>query len=118
MTYHIRMDMNSGGLPGGELVKEARLRSGLSQHALARRLGTSQPVIARWESGRRSPSVDALVRAVRACGLDVSMSIGTYDTEHELLIRQNLRLTPGERLDRMIESRRGIDDLVKSARRK
>ena len=103
---------------GGELIREARLRSGLSQQELADRLGTSQPVIARWESGRRSPTVDALVRAVRACGLDVGMSIGTYDSEHELLIRQNLLLTPAERLDKMIESKQGMEELVRSVRRK
>lgn len=102
---------------GGELIKEARLRSGLSQQELAQRLSTSQPVIARWESGRRSPTVEALVRAVRACGLDVAMSIGAYDSEHELLIRQNLLLSPAERLDKMIESQRGVEELLKSVRR-
>src|SRR5918998_1215062 len=36
----------------GELIKERRLRHGLSQRRLAHRAGTSQSAIARIESGR------------------------------------------------------------------
>ena len=96
------------------MIREARLRSKLTQQDLADRLGTSQSVIARWESGHRSPTVETLLRAVRACGLDVSMSVVGYDRDHERMIRQNLALSPGARLDKMIKDRRGIEDLVSS----
>ncbi len=99
---------------GGELIKEARLRSGLTQQELADRLGTSQSVITRWEAGHRSPTVETLRRAVRACGFDVSMSVAGYDRDHELMIRRNLGLSPGARLDKMVEDRRGIEDLMSS----
>jgi len=101
---------------GGELVREARLRAGLTQQDLAERLGTSQSVIARWESGRRSPSVETMVRAVRACGLDVAMSVTAYDHDHERLIRGNLRLSPAERLEKMVEDLRGLEELVGSSK--
>lgn len=97
---------------GGGMIREARLRSGLTQQELAERLGTTQSVVARWEAGHRSPTVEAMVRAVRACGLDVSMSLGAYDTEHELLIRQNLRMGPAERLNKMTQERSGLQDLA------
>jgi len=42
-----------------ELVK-ARLRAGLSQAELARRMGTSQSAIARLESGQTLPSTKTL----------------------------------------------------------
>ncbi len=99
---------------GGRLIREARLRGGLTQQELADLMGTSQPVIARWESGRRSPTVDTLLRAVRACGLDLSMSIVTPDLEHERHLRRNLRRSPEERLDRMVLDRRGVEDLLES----
>jgi transcriptional regulator with XRE-family HTH domain len=101
---------------GGELIREARLRSGLTQQDLADRLGTSQSVIARWESGRRSPTVETLLRAVRSCGLDLSMSVVSYDHDHELMIRRNLTLPPGARLDKLVEDRKGIQELVSPSR--
>ena len=96
------------------MIREARLRSGLTQEDLAERLGTSQSVITRWESGQRSPTVETLVRAVRACGLELSMSVASYDHDHELMIRQNLALSPEARLDKLVEDRKGIQELLSS----
>ena len=50
-----------------ELVK-ARLRAGLSQAELARRMGTSQSAIARLESGQTLPSTKTLLRYAQATG--------------------------------------------------
>jgi predicted nucleotidyltransferase/DNA-binding XRE family transcriptional regulator len=50
------------------LIRDARLAAGLSQAELARRSGTSQPAIARYESGTSSPSVVTLDRVLRAAG--------------------------------------------------
>jgi ribosome-binding protein aMBF1 (putative translation factor) len=50
-----------------ELVK-ARLRAGLSQAELARRMGTSQSTIARLESGQTLPSTKTLLRYAEATG--------------------------------------------------
>lgn len=50
------------------LIREARLRSGLTQMELAEQAQTSQTVIARLESGtdQRTPSLDLLNRIARA----------------------------------------------------
>jgi ribosome-binding protein aMBF1 (putative translation factor) len=50
-----------------ELVK-ARLRAGLSQAELARRMGTSQSAVARLESGQTLPSTKTLLRYADATG--------------------------------------------------
>ncbi len=105
-------------MKGGELIREARKRMGLSQRELAERLGTTQAVIARWESGRMSPSFERVVEAIRACGLDLSVRITRPDHEHALLLEENLRLTPEERLERFTSSRSAIDDLVAKVQRK
>ena len=100
---------------GGEIIREARLRAGLSQQDLADRLGTSQSVIARWEKGHRSPTVETMLRAVRACGLDVSMSVAAYDHDHELLMQRNLALSPDHRLGKMVGDRQGLEELIGAA---
>jgi transcriptional regulator with XRE-family HTH domain len=102
-------------LRGGEIIREARLRAGLSQQDLADRLGTSQSVIARWEKGHRSPTVETMLRAVRACGFDVSMSVVGYDHDHELLMQRNLALSPTDRLDKMVGDQQGLEALLGSA---
>jgi ribosome-binding protein aMBF1 (putative translation factor) len=51
-----------------ELFYETRVAAGLSQTELARRMGTSQPVIARIEGGASTPTVDMLDRLARATG--------------------------------------------------
>lgn len=99
------------------MIREARRRAGMSQRELAEDLGTTQSVVARWETGVRSPTVETLLRAVRACGFDLAMSLARPDPDHELSLRENRRLSPAERLDRMVEQLRGLDDLVRHARR-
>lgn len=47
---------------------EARMRAGLSQNQLARRMKTSQSYVARIEGGRVRPSTAALERFARATG--------------------------------------------------
>jgi len=39
------------------LIREARLRAGLTQQQLADRTGRERSVIARWEQGAVSPSI-------------------------------------------------------------
>lgn len=97
---------------GGEIIREARRRAGLSQQDLAERLGTTQSVVTRWETGRRSPTFETVVRAVRACGLELSVTLGAPDPDHDLFIRENRRLTPAERLQRMTAQRAGLEELV------
>ena len=50
----------------GDLIREARLRAGLTQYELAKRSGRERSVIARWEQGSVAPRVETLVELVRA----------------------------------------------------
>ncbi len=49
-------------------VMEVRNRAGLTQAELARKMGTTQPVVARLESGRSRPSMRTLERLAEATG--------------------------------------------------
>lgn len=50
------------------LIRAVRRRQGLTQADLARRAGTSQPVISAYENGRRDPTVQMLRKLVEAGG--------------------------------------------------
>ena len=49
-------------------IIEARIRAKLSQKQLARRMRTTQPMIARMESGRQPPSTATLLKFAKATG--------------------------------------------------
>jgi transcriptional regulator with XRE-family HTH domain len=52
------------------VVLNLRRTAGLTQTELARAAGTSQPTIAAYESGRKSPTLNTLSRIARAAGLE------------------------------------------------
>jgi transcriptional regulator with XRE-family HTH domain len=54
------------------LIRTVRRRRGLTQSALARAAGTSQPVISAYEAGRRDPTHGTLRRLIAAAGEEVS----------------------------------------------
>jgi transcriptional regulator with XRE-family HTH domain len=85
---------------GNDFVREARKRAGLTQRELAERAGTTQSAIARIETGRSTPSYDAVLRLVRLCDLDLDVMLVERD-HSDWWQAQDLRdLTPQERLDR------------------
>jgi len=55
-------------------VARARMRAGLSQAQLARRMKTTQSTIARLESGRGKPSTRTLSRFAKATGHRLKIS--------------------------------------------
>jgi len=57
-----------------ELI-QARERAGLSQAEVARRMGTTQSVVARLESGRSLPSTKTLLRFAQATGSKVQVRL-------------------------------------------
>ena len=53
---------------------EARLDAGLTQCAMAQRLGVKQSALARWEAGDTMPTLDTLFRLARALNLEFSIT--------------------------------------------
>lgn len=86
-----------GHMVSGELIKEARLRAGLTQRDLGARLGKAQSVIARWERNDVSPSLETLREIIRACGFDLTFFMSKFDDSNVTIIDQHLRMTPAER---------------------
>jgi transcriptional regulator with XRE-family HTH domain len=81
------------------VLREMRRAAGLSQRDLARRAGTSQPAIARYERGVATPSWETLQRLAAACGRWLRMSTGMLPEQHDVELAETLlELTPEERM--------------------
>lgn len=89
------------------LIREARLRAGLSQQDLAAKSGKDRTVIARWEQGVVAPSIDTLVELLRSCGYDIPLELVPYDPDADERIREIQMLSPERRVDRLVERRGG-----------
>jgi transcriptional regulator with XRE-family HTH domain len=92
-----------GAVKSAALLREARLRAGLSQHELAARSGKERTVIARWEHGAVSPSFDTVIELVRACGFDLPLELAPYDPTGDERIAELQMLSPERRLERLLD---------------
>src|SRR3954451_23646261 len=100
---------------GGELVREARKRAGLTQKQLADRASTTQSAIARLESGRTSPSLEQVERLLRLCGFQLIVELAPCHDPDIVQAEARLRLTPEQRTASMqagIKPARELRDAV------
>jgi transcriptional regulator with XRE-family HTH domain len=93
----------------GTLIREARLRAGLSQVELAVRSGKNRAQLARWERDVVQPSLETLREVLQACGFDLELSLIPYeaDTQHDRRLEKTLLRSPQERLQGMLKRRAG-----------
>ena len=68
----------------GYVILVAREVSGLSQRKLATRMETSQPSVAKLETGSRMPTVRTLMRAAAAAGLELVVGLRDPDSDPPL----------------------------------
>lgn len=86
------------------LIREARLRAGLTQTELAERTGRDRSVIARWEQAAVAPSIDTLIELVRACGFDLPLELVPLERDDEERLGRNLMLSPERRVRRLLST--------------
>ncbi len=85
-------------MTSADLLRGARLRAGLTQDELGRAVGRTQSAIARWERGRVQPSLETLRELIRACGLELTFGLATYDDSYDPYINGLLDMAPDERV--------------------
>lgn len=90
---------------GGELIREARLRAGLTQKGLSELTGRERSVIARWEQGAISPPIDSLMEIIHACGFDLPLALVPVDESADHELREALLETPSERVEWLLRAR-------------
>jgi transcriptional regulator with XRE-family HTH domain len=92
---------------GGELIRIARRRAGITQAELAARFHTTQSTVARWESGGQEPAFSVVLGACRAAGFEAMVGLGTADDHDRVLAARQLTLPVAARVMRLC--RAGFD---------
>ncbi|MET0305929.1 MAG: helix-turn-helix transcriptional regulator [Solirubrobacterales bacterium] len=83
----------------GELIRTTRLRRGLSQARLARRVGTRQSAVSRLEADEVSPSAETLDLWLRAMGECLELGAVSPHRDYDPLHRKAAAdRSPAERL--------------------
>ena len=59
----------------GEQLKDERLKAGLTQEALAKKIGTKKSFISRVEKGRADIQLSTLVKVFRGVGREISVRL-------------------------------------------
>ena len=85
-------------MDAARLLRHARARSGLSQRALAGRVGISQPMISAIERGLQDPRLGTLDKLLRACGHEVDLVLRGGEGVDRTQFIPMLRMTPRQRL--------------------
>jgi transcriptional regulator with XRE-family HTH domain len=65
-----------------------RVEHGLSQTALAKRLGMKQPAVARLEAGEVTPSIETLQRLVPVLDTEIVIDLAPPEREPKLVTRR------------------------------
>jgi transcriptional regulator with XRE-family HTH domain len=94
-----------GSMRSAALIREARLRAGLTQYQLAERSGRERSVIARWEQGAVSPSLESLLEVIQACGFDLPLELVPREHRQGERLEKNTLLSPERRVQRFLQSR-------------
>jgi uncharacterized protein len=71
-------------MTAAQIIREARLKAGLTQTELAARLGRERAQVARWEIGGQEPSFENLRSVVEACGFSLRIEIAEREASPAL----------------------------------
>lgn len=59
----------------GSLIRAMRLRAGMTQESLAKRLGISRPAIPNMEAGKQNIYLHHLIRTADSCGFEIKLKV-------------------------------------------
>lgn len=93
-----------------KILRRAREKAGLSQRRLAERAGTTQPVIAGYESGANSPTVRTLNKLLAAMDLQLRVTIEPLLADVDARLDEALASTPMVPVERLQLLAKTLDD--------
>lgn len=93
-----------------QTIRQARFDADLSQVGLAALAGTSQPALARYETGTSLPTLPTLERLLAACGRDLEIRASPSRPSHRV---SSVRGRLGPHADRLRRRRRRLLDAAR-----
>ncbi len=87
---------------GADLIREARTRAGLTQDELSELSGRPRSLIARWEQGSVSPSIDNFLEIIEVCGFELPLVLVERDSTLDGRLDKNRQLSPERRARRLL----------------
>jgi transcriptional regulator with XRE-family HTH domain len=92
-------------LTAAQIIREARLKAGLTQSQVAERLGRERAQVARWEIGGQEPSFENVVAVVEACGFTLSVEIAQRvdDPALDSELSESVLQAPQQRVQALME---------------
>lgn len=92
-------------MTGAQIIREARLKAGLTQTDLAERLGRDRAQVARWETGAQQPSFENLRAVVEACGFELRLEIAEREDTPVLdaELERSLLQAPQQRVQTLLD---------------
>jgi transcriptional regulator with XRE-family HTH domain len=92
-------------MTAAQIIREARLKAGLTQTELAERLGRERAQVARWEIGGQEPSFEHLQSVVEACGFTLRIEIAEREETPALdaELDASLPQAPQQRVQTLLE---------------
>lgn len=92
-------------MTAAQIIREARLRAGLTQAQLATRLGRERAQVARWEIGGQEPSFENLRAVVEACGFALRVEVAEREETPELdaELERSVPQAPQQRVQALLD---------------
>ena len=96
-------------MTSAQIIREARLKAGLTQAELAERLRRDRAQVARWETGGQEPSFENLRAVVEACGFVLKLEIAEHEDDDALdaELTKTLQQAPQQRVQALLEALNG-----------
>lgn len=88
------------------LLQLARLKAGISQGELAERANVPATMVSAYERDKRQPTLETLLRLLRAAGFELHMHLESYDPHDDILAALDEARSPRQktRRDRQIDA--------------
>jgi hypothetical protein len=90
------------------LLMRARHAAGLTQAALAERAGVPQTMISAYERDLRQPTLETLLRLLKAAGFELRMHLAPYDDHDDVLAEWEATRPEGEYEEWLRHVRAGV----------